>query len=49
MVFPKEGKKILNSGAAPGLLPPCVSARSHANACDRKGERGFGEEGRQAE
>lgn len=46
MFFSREGKKILNSGVAPGLFPEAVSVYSHSNACDSKGEGGFGEAGR---
>lgn len=45
-IFLKEGKKILNSGVAPGLFSQPVSAYSCTNACDSEGEQGFGEEGR---
>lgn len=38
VIFPKEGKKILNLGAVPGLFPQLVSAYGHNNAYDSEGE-----------
>lgn len=41
VAFSEEGKKMLNSVVTTGLLLQPVSAHSHANVCDSRGNEGL--------